>query len=121
MAQSLGVVDIIWAGQKLPIEKGATFKQGGLINKSVMAGRQVFYSQEMMPTEVKASTPLQGGQSMAAILAASPGELQFVCDTGQTYVVTGAFIVDQAEITGGEGGKMTLVWNGPAAEELIST
>lgn len=119
MTQSLGVVDFLWNGVKYPAEKGATFKQGGLINKTVYAGRQVFNSQEPMAAEVKVSTPYLAGTSIATIMAAQPAELQFVCDTGQTYVMPNAFIVGQVEITGGEGGKMTITFNANAAEELL--
>ncbi len=119
MTQSLGVVDIIWNGVKFPAEKGATFKQGGLVNKTVYAGRQVFRSQEPMAAMVTATTPFLASTSIAAILAPGEAELQFKCDTGQTYVMPNAFIVDQIEITGGEGGKVKLTWNANEAEELV--
>ncbi len=118
MTQSLGVVDFMWAGVKYPAEKGATFKQGGLVNKTVYAGRQAFNSQEPMAAEVKVSTPFLGSTSINAIMAAQPAELQFITDTGQTYVMANAYIVGQIEITGGEGGKMTITFNANEAEEL---
>ncbi len=118
MAQSLGVVEVVWAGVKFPTEKGATFRQGGLVNKAVTAGAQVSRSQEMMPSRVQCSTPFMTGMSIAAIRAVAEGELQLVCDTGQTFVIASAFLVDQPEITGGEGGKLTLTWEGGEAEEL---
>ena len=117
--QSLGVVNVSWNGVKFPCEKGATFRQGGLINKSVTAGSQVFYSREMMPSKVQCSTPYLSSTSIGAILAPATAELQFETDTGQTYVIAGAYIVDQIEITGGEGGRLTLTWEGGEAEELL--
>lgn len=120
MAQSLGVVEVVWAGVKFPCEKGASFRQGGLINKSVTAGAQVSRSQEMMPSKVQCSTPFMTGMSIEAILATPEGELQFQCDTGQTFVIASAFLVDQVEVSGGEGGKLTLTWEGGKAEELVS-
>jgi hypothetical protein len=119
MTQSLGVVDITWRGVKYPCEKGATFKQGGLVNKVVYAGRQTFRSQEPMASEVKFSTPLTGAMSLGAFSDGQEGELQFICDTGQTYVSPNAFVVGQVEITGGEGGKMTVTFNANTAEELL--
>lgn len=119
MTQSLGVVDVIWNGVKFAAEKGANFKQGGLVNKAVYAGRQTFRSQEPMASVVSCSTPFLGSSSIEAILAPGEAELQFVCDTGQTYVIANAFIVEQIELTGGEGGKMKLTWNGNKAEELL--
>ena len=120
MAQSLGIVDLIWNGTKIPVEKGATFKQGGVIYKPVVAGQQVSYSGEMMASEVKATTPLMAGQSLLALIAVTSGQLQFLCDTGQTYVIENAFLTGQQEITGGEGGKITLMWAGPAASEVLT-
>jgi len=119
MAQSLGVVEVVWAGVKFPCEKGAQFRQGGLVNKAVTAGAQVSRSQEMMASRVQCSTPFMTGMSIAAIRSVTEGELQFVCDTGQTFVIANAFLVDQPEITGGEGGKLTLTWEGGEAEELL--
>jgi hypothetical protein len=119
MTQSLGVVNVTWAGVKFPAEKGASFKQGGLVNKAVMAGSQIFRSQEPMPSMVSCTTPFLASTSIAAILGTSEGELQFLCDTGQTYTITDAFIVEQIELTGGEGGKLKLTWNGSAAEEIL--
>lgn len=119
MTQSLGVVSVTWNGVKFPAEKGATFKQGGLVNKTVYAGARAFRSQEPMASEVKCTTPFLASTSIAAILAPGEAELTFICDTGQTYVVSNAWIIEQIEITGGEGGKLTLTFNGNAAEELL--
>ena len=119
MAQTLGIIDIVWKGTKIPTEKGATFKPGGLKNNTVLAGRQAHRSQEFIASEIKATTVLRRGQSLLALLDMSEGELQVVCDTGQTYVMPDAFLVDKPDITGGEGGKVSLTWNAGEPEELL--
>lgn len=118
--QSLGVVNVSWNGVKFPCEKGATFRQGGLVNKAMTAGSQVFFNQEPMPSRVQCSTPFLSSTSIAKIKSPRTAELQFECDTGQRYVIANAFLVEQPEITGGEGGRMTLTWEGNEAEELMS-
>jgi hypothetical protein len=118
MAQSLGIVDLIWNGVKIPVEKGATFTRGGGVNKTVVAGRQNFRSQDWMQSKVKASTPYVKGQSTSQFDPDLEAELQFKCDTGQTFIMQ-AYIVDQVEITGGQGGKLNLVWEGGEAEEVM--
>jgi hypothetical protein len=48
------------------------------------------------------------------------GELQVICDTGQTYVFADAFLTDRPEMTSGEGGKIELKWAAGAPEELLN-
>lgn len=117
--QTLGIIDIIWKGTKIPTEKGATFKPGGLKNNTVLAGRQAHRSQEFVASEVKCTTVLKRNQSLTALLDTTEGELQVVCDTGQTYVMNDAFLIDKPDITAGEGGKVNLMWNAGEAEELL--
>jgi hypothetical protein len=120
MAQTLGIIDLVWNGTKIQVEKGATFKPGGIKNNSVIAGRQVHQSQEYIASEVKGTTVLMAGQSLLALIATTAGELQVVCDTGQTYVMNDAFLVDRPDVTAGEGGKVNLTWNAGEPQELLS-
>ncbi|MFN7001787.1 MAG: phage tail tube protein, partial [Elioraea tepidiphila] len=65
MAQTLGIVDVVWRGRRLPVEKGAKFKPGGLVSKPVVTGRRVDRAEEFQPGEVKATTVLLRGQRLA--------------------------------------------------------
>jgi hypothetical protein len=116
--QVLGIVDITWNGVKLPVESGATFQRGGLRNTTVIAGRQTFRSQKMMQSKVSATIPFQAGQSMTDITGTSAGELQFSCDTGQNFVIPTAWLVEDPQLTTGDGGKLKLDWEGGEALEL---
>ena len=121
MAQLLGIVDILWRGQKIDIEKGATLRLGGLQNMPVVMGRQVGRAQEFVASEVKATTNLARGMRLLDLYGSGQeGELQAICDTGQTYVFADAFLTNRPEATSGEGGKIELVWAAGEAEELLN-
>lgn len=117
--QTLGIVDIVWRGRNIPVEKGAKFKIGGIKNNAVTYGRKVGRAQEFMGSEVSATTNLERGQRWGNTWDAGEGELQVVCDTGQTYVMDDAFLTDIPDITGGEGGKIELQWMASAPEEIL--
>jgi len=117
--QTLGIVDIVWRGRNIPVEKGAKFKIGGIKNNPVTYGRKVGRAQEFIGSEATATTNLERGQRWGNTWDAGEGELQVVCDTGQTYVMDDAFLTDIPEITGGEGGKIELQWMASAPEEIL--
>jgi len=117
--QTLGIIDIVWRGRNIPVEKGAKFKVGGIKNNAVTYGRKVGRAQEFEGSEVTATTELESGVRYGSIWDAGEGELQVVCDTGQTFVMSDAFLTDIPEITGGEGGKIELKWAASAPEEIL--
>lgn len=121
MAQTLGIVDIVWRGRTIPVEKGGKFRIGGMKNNIVTYGRKVGRAQEYQGSTASATTNLEAGQSLVGLLDAGEGELQIVCDTGQTYVLYDAFLSDdRSDVTGGEGGKIELKWAGGTPEEIIA-
>ncbi|MBB2685140.1 UNVERIFIED_ORG: hypothetical protein GGD47_002728 [Rhizobium etli] len=120
MAQVLGIVDIVWRGRNIPVEKGAKFKRGGIQNTAVTYGRKVGRAQEFVASEVTAVTNLEAGQRLGNLLDPGEDELQVVCDTGQTFVWGDAFLGETPEVTGGEGGKMELKWFGGEPEEILA-
>ncbi len=120
MTQVLGIVDIIWRGRNVPVEKGAKLRVGGIKNNAVTYGRKVGRAQEYQGSQITATTNLERGQSLGNLLDPGEGELQVLCDTGQTYVFNDAFLVDdRPEVTGGEGGKIELKWAASSPEELL--
>ncbi len=121
MAQLLGIIDIIYKGQNIPVEKGAEIRPGGYKATSVAAGRKNGYSEEYQGSLVTCTTTLSKGQRWSNTYTRGEGELQVRCDTGQTFVIgDAAFTGDIPNITGGEGGKIKLQWEGSAAEEILS-
>lgn len=117
--QTLGIMDLVWKGQKLDPEKGAKFLKGGIKNNAVPYGRKVGRAQEFVPSEVTAVIPLKRGQRIEDVFGPEEGELQVLCDTGQTYVSPDAFITNRPEMTGGEGGKIEVKWSFGEAEEIL--
>lgn len=120
MTQVLGIIDIVWKGRNVPVEKGAKLKLGGLKNNSVVYGRKVGRAQEYEASEIEATTALERGQRMKDLYTSEEGELQVQCDTGQTYVWPDAFLTDNREMTGGEGGKVALKWSAGDYEEVLA-
>jgi hypothetical protein len=121
MAQTVGIIDLIWKGQKIDTEKGASFYPGGLINNVVIAGRRMHNCQEWMNGEVECVTVLKAGASPTGLYDPIPGELQAILDTGQTVVWANAFMFDKRpKVTAGEGGKVPLKWAVDEAQELLS-
>lgn len=119
MTQVLGIVDIVWQGRNIPVEKGAKLKLGGIANAPVVYGRKVGRAQEFKPSEIEATTTLERGQHFKQLYQVGEGELQVQCDTGQIYTFPDAFLTDQREMTGGEGGKVPLKWSAGDYEEIV--
>jgi hypothetical protein len=44
--------------------------------------------------------------------------ISFECDTGQQYVIQGAWLTNTPEMTASEGGRVPLTFEGPPAEEM---
>lgn len=120
MAQTLGIIDLVWRGRKLATEKGAKLMLGGIKQTPVMYGRQVGYAGEMEASTVTATIPLERGLRLSDIWASGQGELQVVCDSGQTYVFPDAFLTNRPNATGGEGGKVEMEWSAGFAEEILN-
>lgn len=120
MTQVLGIVDIVWRGRNIPVEKGAKFRPGGLKNNTVVYGRKAGRAQEFQESTATATTNLERGQRLGKLLDPGEGELQVLCDTGQIYVMRDAFLSgDIPDVTGGEGGKVELNWAAGAPEEIL--
>ncbi|MFG1466827.1 phage tail tube protein [Xanthobacter sp. DSM 24535] len=118
MAQVLGIIDLLWRGKNIPIEKGAKLRLGGIKNTAVTYGRKVGRAQEYQGSEVTAKTYLEAGQSYGSVYDEGEGELQVVCDTGQTFVFPDAFLLDPPEMTGGESHE--LKWNASGYQEILA-
>jgi hypothetical protein len=121
LAQSLGIISLVWGGTKLNVDtKSSSFSRGGLISTPVIAGQQVSMSQAYVPPNVKASLPLTKGMSLDALVALNGQELQVQCDSGQTYTINGATLVKDLMTKGGAGSNVSAEWSGDAALEALS-
>ncbi len=120
MTQVLGIVDIVWQGRNIPVEKGAKLILGGIVNSGVEYGRKVGRAQSFVKSEVEATTAVERGQKFKQLYGVGEGELQVQCDTGQVFTWPDAFLVDRREMTGGEGGKVPLKWEAGEPEEIVA-
>lgn len=118
MTQVVGIIDIVWRGQNIPVEKGAKYKHSVIKNNAVTYGRKVGRAQEFVAGEATATTHLERGQRLAGLYTEGEGELQVKLDTGQTFVHPDAFLTEPFEVTGGEGGKIELKWAFSPGEEI---
>lgn len=119
--QTLGIVDIVWRGLNIEVEKGSKIRLPGLKNNAVTFGRRVGRAAEYAGGEVTATTHLKRGQRLSDIYTSEEGELQVICDTGQTITCPDAFMMDDIpEATGGEGGKLELKWGFGDYEEIVT-
>lgn len=118
MAQSLGIIDIVWRGRQIAVEKGAKVKLGGIQNKTVTYGRGAARSQEFVAGTAEATTLLFRGQRVEEIYTPEEGELQIQLDTGQTIVAHAAWMEDRPDYTGEDGGKVQLKWAFGDYEEI---
>lgn len=116
-SQVLGIIELFWNGSIVPVEPGGSFTLGGLRNKEVIVGAQVFRANAMMPSEINATTIVPAGQNVSDQYGTGEGELQIQCDTGQIFVWSAAFLVDAPEISAGEGGKLKLKWRAGTPQE----
>ena len=120
MAQTLGLISVIWNGTKVTVEKGGTFENGGLIQKEVINGQQVDYANEMHAGRAHVTIRLQRGSTLANVFTPGQGELQLLCDTGQTYVAPDAFLRNTMNWSAGDSGKVKLEWAFGEAEEVVN-
>lgn len=120
-AQSLGVVYLVWGGQRIDVEeKSTSFSRGGRVAKAVQAGAKTTQSYAYMPSKVTAKFPLLGGMTLDGLTALNGTELQVQCDTGQTYTIAEAVIQGDPKISGGQSANVSVEWGGGPAVEVIS-
>ncbi|WP_026379363.1 phage tail tube protein [Afifella pfennigii] len=117
--QTLGLIDIVWRGRNIPVKRGAKVTVGGIQNVVVTYGRKTGRAQEFRASVVKATSNFERGQRWGTLWDPGEGELQVVCDSGQTFVFNDAFLTERPEITGGEDGQFELTWAASAPEEII--
>lgn len=115
--QTIGIIDIVWGGRRLAVEKGAKILLGGLKNNSVMFGRGVARSQEFVASRVTATIVMPKGLRYDDVVGGDERELQALCDTGSTFVFPAAFITDRPEF--GDDGKMAITWEAGEYEEIL--
>ena len=119
MAATVGIIRIWWKGTQYDCVEGSTVRLPGLVNNTQVAGYSAQNFRTFQAGQVKATPVLKSGMSLAAFQDTSSGELQCQADTGQTWILPDAFIVNGAEMSD-RGGKISVTWNASTFSELTS-
>jgi hypothetical protein len=120
MAKLLGKFIIKADGKQLRTMPGAKLDIGGSERTTVIGNNQVEGNFETpKPSRVECEVPLGKGVSLAEMRAWDEVTISCECDTGQQYVIQGAWLTNTPEMTASEGGRVPLIFEGPPAEEMI--
>ncbi len=119
--QTLGVIDIVWRGTALDVEKGAKIKLGGWKQNPVLVQGKTKYAREYEASEITCTSVVNRGQDIPGLFAGGEGELQCNCDSGQSFIFSDAFLVNRPDMTGdAAGGKLEMKWAAGEPETLLN-
>lgn len=110
MSQVLGVIDYVWRGVSYDAEKGSTVTLGGYKQDPIEVSGKTHHARVYEKSEASFTTVLKRGQKLSTLFAPGEGELQCNCDTGQSYIFPDAFVTNRPKMTGGEGGKIEVMF-----------
>ncbi len=110
-----GVTTLKINGREWQVKKGTSFDPGGFKNNPEMhSGGLAGYSREPVPSSIEA-TILFGQGDRGSDLQFTNATVTLETDSGQAWVINGAFTTETPKITETEA-KITI--NGPTAEEI---
>lgn len=99
--------------------KGATFDPGGLTRTTQTGSNKVLgFTEEPAPSKLEFDFALRAGTSIDAYRRMDNATISFTADTGQAYIVNGAWCTTPPVLTEGEG-KVKITFEGPPAEEVL--
>jgi hypothetical protein len=115
-----GRAQIIIDGQFYDSLPGAQLEVGGLRNVSRSFTNSIKYSQNLQPARVLCSVPVTEETSLVALAQIAEAEIQFIADTGRSYIVRNAVQTGAVTVSDGDsGGVAPLEFSGDAAEEVV--
>jgi hypothetical protein len=121
MAQTLGLVRVIWRGQNVSVKTGGKFENGGMKQNGVVFGQNVDFSNEFVPGKTDATTKMDANTRLSDLWAPGSGELQVQCDTGQSYVGD-AFLSNRPNFAAdNKGGDVKLMWEHGELAEIVAS
>lgn len=117
MAQTLGLIRLFWRGTQYDVQKGVKFRLAGQKNESVNANFRALRSTQYQVGEVKATiVPTADASPSDFAPALGEGELQLQADTGKTWVIADAYVMEQPEWS--DDGKVSVTWNFNIVQEF---
>lgn len=119
MSKKLGKAIIKVDGAVLQTMPGATLDIGGserttLVGQNAVQGFFETPKQSRCECEITVGTDTR----LASMRGWDNVTISFECDTGQQYVVQGAWLVNTPALKAAEGGRVALQLEGPPAEEM---
>ncbi len=116
----LGRATISMDGLIIDSFKGATLDTGG-VKRTPQPGANTSdgYTEELVPSKLEADLQFDGSVSIDAIKAMVGVTVQFQADTGQNYIINGAYSAEPPVLTEGDG-KCKVVFQGPEAIEVAA-
>ncbi len=113
-----GQTTITADGAQLPTEGKSSIEVGGPVRTAVEADNKAgFFTTATKPSKVECTVLIGAGTSLVALQAIENATIVFECDTGQTYIISNAYVADA--VSGSEG-KAKVTLQGPPAEEELS-
>lgn len=114
-----GVATIKVDGGVLESNPGATLDIGGFTRSPVSTDRSHGFHETPKPANLECAIKVTKDTSLAALAAITDATISFTCDTGQTYVMKHAWIVEPPVLTGGDDGSTALQFASSPAEEVL--
>jgi len=116
-SQTIGILTLSWLGQSLDTKKGGRLRLASMANRTQVAGRKVLRSQQFREGMARATVFIEAGASLSQFNPGDAGELQVQADTGQTWTMPSAYILDAPEMQ--DDGSAEITWNFGTQQELI--
>lgn len=116
MAQVTGITFVKVDGELLRTKEGAKLMMGGR-EATMQVGHSVYGPAfKTVPAELEFSIAHVGGDDLIGMQLKTNSTLEFITDTGDTYMMKNATCMNPTELTGGEG-EATFKFAGNAAEK----
>lgn len=95
--QTTGIIKLKLDGSVIESENDATLNPGGIKRTPAVHGGKTYYTEEEVPAEVTFKVPLTKNVNVITLNEMKDKTLTFIADTGQRYLVRGAFTLDVVE------------------------
>lgn len=116
--KTLGRATVRVDGEELLIDNGASFNPGG-VNRNVVKGTKVHgFAEESMEASVECSMTMTRDTDLKKIAAIENATVTFEADTGQTYVLSNAWLESLPVATAQEGGRIPLKFVSRQSEQI---
>lgn len=118
----LGKAYIRVDGKLLETMAGAKLDLGGETRETVV-GNNAVLGHTGKPKQAKLECEIAVGQgvSLDELRKVEDATVTFEADTGQTYTLKNAWLVEPPVLTDGEGGKVPLVFEATPADEQVAS